>query len=91
MAGPKPKPHPIPYRELRERLTRWGVWENKGRGKGSERLFVQIDPTTKRERSYPIKCHGEGEDVGLGTLKACLRRFEISNKEFWLEREAPDS
>lgn len=84
MAGQKAKPHPIPYRELRSRLMIFGVSENKGRGKGSERLFVQVDPVTGKNRSYPIKCHSEADDVGLGTLKACLRRFGISNDDFWL-------
>lgn len=84
MAGPKAKPHAIPYRELRSRLAAFGVSENKGRGKGSERLFVQANPATGENRSYPIKCHSEGDDVGLGTLKACLRRFGISNDDFWL-------
>jgi hypothetical protein len=76
-------PRVISYRELRERLKAFGVHENKGRGKGSERLFIQIDPATGRNRSYPIKCHGEGDDVGKGTLKACLRRFDITNEQFW--------
>jgi hypothetical protein len=65
-------------------LEVFGVWENHGRGKGSERLFLQRDPVTGKTRSYPIKCHHEGADVGLGTLKACLRRFGISNEDFWL-------
>ena len=84
MPGPKAKPHPISYRELRTRLEVFGVSENRGRGKGSERLFVQTDPVTGTTRAYPIKCHSEGADVGLGTLKACLRRFQISNEDFWL-------
>jgi hypothetical protein len=83
VAGPHAKPHVIAYRELRRRLVLFGVQENKGRGKGSERLFIQRDPLTGRERSYPIKCHSEGDDVGMGTLKACLRRFGISNEDFW--------
>lgn len=58
--------------------------ELPGRGKGSERLFVQTDPVTGTKRFYPIKCHSEGADVGLGTLQACLRRFQISNEDFWL-------
>jgi hypothetical protein len=84
VAGPNPKPHRIPYRELRSRLMMFGVSEIKGRGKGSERLFVQVDTMTGVRRSYPIKCHHEGDDVGMGTLKACLRRFGISNDDFWL-------
>ena len=52
--GPKAKPHPISYRELRRRLEVWGMVEIEGRGKGSERLL------------------------------GCLRRFQISNEEFWL-------
>ncbi|HKA57893.1 MAG TPA: hypothetical protein VKD28_04705 [Gemmatimonadales bacterium] len=84
MAGQKAKPHVLSYRELRKRLEVFGVTEIKGRGKGSERLFVRTDPITGQHRSYPIKCHSEGDDVGMGTLKACLRRFGISNDEFWL-------
>jgi hypothetical protein len=84
VTGPRVQPHPLPYRELRRRLEVFGVWENKGRGKGSERLFLQLDPATGKPRSYPIKCHHEGDEVRLGTLKACLRRFGISNDDFWL-------
>jgi len=84
VGGQKAKPHPIPYRELRERLAIFGVLENKGRGKGSERLFVGIHRITGQKSSYPIKCHNEGSNVGIGTLKACLRRFGISNEEFWI-------
>lgn len=84
MVGPKVQPHPIAYRELRSRLAIFGVVEIKGRGKGSERLFVRTDPVTGQHRSYPIKCHSEGDDVGMGTLCACLRRFGISPHEFWL-------
>lgn len=82
--GRHAQPHPIPYRELRSRLAIFGVTEIPNRGKGSERLFVKTDPATGQRRFYPIKCHSEGADVGMGTLKACLRRFGISNDDFWL-------
>jgi hypothetical protein len=69
---------------LRDRLKQFNVTENKGRGKGSERLLVQRDPATGHERFYPIKCHGEGDELGIGTITAALRRFEIKAEDFWL-------
>lgn len=82
--GPKPKPRRLPYRELLARLKPFGIIENRGRGKGSERLFIRRDPDTGQERSYPIKCHGEGDEQGIGTIVACLRRFDISPEAFWI-------
>ena len=30
-----------------------------------------------RSESYPVKCHGEGTELGKGTLKAIIRRFDL--------------
>jgi len=48
---------PLKYRDLRARLELFGVYENKRRGKGSERMFCGI--VDGEIRSYPTRCHNE--------------------------------
>lgn len=68
------------YRELLAILRQHGITEDKRRGKGSERyLFNPQDPT----KWYTIKCHGEGMQLAIGTLKAIQRRFKIPDDDFW--------
>ena len=37
------------------------------------------------ERSYgvTVKCHGEGNEIGTGALRAALRRLQIDPKDFF--------
>jgi len=48
---------PLRYRDLRRILKSFGIEEEKGRGKGSERIFVGI--VEGRIERYPTKCHNE--------------------------------
>ena len=77
-------PKPLPYRELRKRLKKFGVREVPGRGKGSERMLLKPEsPGSKRGPTYPIKCHGEGDEISVGSIKAALRRFDIDPDKSW--------
>lgn len=52
---------------------------SKNRGKGSERMIYHPN-INGREESYPIKCHGEGDEISKGTLGAIKRRFNLKGK-----------
>jgi hypothetical protein len=54
----------------------------KGRGKGSERILLRPDPPGSNTGSqYPIKDHGDGTEIHIPVIEACLRRFGIT--DFW--------
>lgn len=75
------------YRELKDQVKLYGVLENRQRGKGSERVFFCTkDGVT---RSYPLKCHGENDDVRIGILHAFLRRFglKLNHQNNIIERD----
>lgn len=72
------------YREALERLKKFGVREDKRRGKGSERLWIrETVPGSNKGQRVTVKCHSEGQDIGTGTLRAALRRFDIRPEEFF--------
>jgi hypothetical protein len=48
----------------------------KARGKGSERMIYHPN-INGRAASYPVRCHGEGDEIPIGTLKAIIRRFDL--------------
>ena len=85
---PRARAHPLRYSELRRRLEAFGATELLHRGKGSERIFIRRDPLRGQERTYPIKCHGQHTELGIGTIAACLRRLGFNKDEvdqFWSE------
>lgn len=49
---------------------------SNSRGKGSDRMIFHPD-VGGQKRSYPIKCHGEGCELGKGAISALVRRFEL--------------
>ena len=51
------------------------------RAKGSERMLYHPD-VKGRPESYPLKCHGEGDDVRKGHLAAIRRRFRLPHDFF---------
>ena len=71
---------PKPYRfnrlrrELRKYDKRFEFWEN--RGKGSERMLYHPD-IDGRPESFPLKCHGEGTEIGRGAIRGIIRRFKL--------------
>jgi hypothetical protein len=78
---------PLKYRDLRRRLKRYGIQENKVRGKGSERMFVGY--VHGRLVTYPTKCHHEGDEKPTPVIEAIRRHFclteeyGITDKEFY--------
>jgi len=78
---------PLSFRSLRKILRSFGIQEEKGRGKGSERMFVGV--VDGRVERYPTKCHSEGADKPKAVIKAIRRRFRlteadgVSDKDFY--------
>ena len=66
------------YRELVKKLrkhdSQFEVYAN--RGKGSERMLYHPDINGRAE-PYPLKVHGEGDDIRQGHLAAIRRRFGL--------------
>src|SRR5437899_1336958 len=52
---------------------------HKGRGKGSERIFVGI--VEGRIERYPTKCHNESDVKPKGVIKAIRRRFKLTEDD----------
>jgi len=80
-----PKPSgdkPLKYRELRKKLREFGVQEFRKRGKGSERMLHHPN-INGRPVWYPIKCHGEGDELSKHIVRAARERFNIKLEEFY--------
>lgn len=74
---------PLKYRELRKKLRDFrGVVEKRKRGKGSERMFYHPN-INGRPAFYPVKCHGEGDELSKEVVRAARQRFNISIEEFY--------
>ena len=77
-------PAELRYNQFLNRLKNFGVIEVKDRGKGSEKYLVRpIMPGTTKGPSYTIRCHGRGDRIKAGAIRACLRRLNIDPKDFW--------
>ena len=71
--------HQLTYRRLRKILKSFGIGEEKGRGKGSERMFVGVvDGVITR---YPTKCHNEGDPKPKGVIRAIRRHFHLTEED----------
>ena len=75
---------PLKYRDLRSRLESFGVFENKRRGKGSERMFSGVVDGVIR--SYPTKCHNENDEKPVPVINAIRRCFHLT-PEYWVSDE----
>jgi len=69
---------PLKYHELRRRLKRYHIAENKVRGKGSERMFVGY--VGGRLVRYPTKCHNEGDEKPVPVIEAIRRAFCLTKE-----------
>lgn len=69
------------FRTLKKKLTEIDsdFYFSSNRGKGSERIIYHPNINGRKE-SYPIKCHGEGNEIPKGTLGAIKRRFKLKGK-----------
>ncbi|MEC9361897.1 MAG: type II toxin-antitoxin system HicA family toxin [Pseudomonadota bacterium] len=66
------------YREVLRKLKQHDkrFEEYVQRGKGSHRMLYHPD-VLGRPASYPIPCHGGGDDVRDVYLRAIIRRFNL--------------
>lgn len=67
---------PLKYRNLRKILRRYGIEENKCRGKGSHRMFVAV--VDGQQRRYPVRRHSESDELGAAIVSAVRRRFGLT-------------
>jgi predicted RNA binding protein YcfA (HicA-like mRNA interferase family) len=68
---------PLKYRELRKRLKKRGIVENRVRGKGSERVFKGV--VDGHIVTYPTKCHNEGDEKPIPVIEAIRRAFHLTD------------
>jgi hypothetical protein len=71
---------PTRYRDLLRLVSKYGVFEDPKRGKGSERLWIREMPDGSK-RSIPVTCHGTSYVVGVGLIKAIRRRFMLTSSD----------
>jgi 20S proteasome alpha/beta subunit len=76
---PKPKRYSEVIRRLRKHDKQFAVADR--RGKGSERMIYHPD-IGGSSASYPVTCHGMGTEIGVGMLKAIIRRFNLPDDIF---------
>jgi len=70
---------PLKYRRLLRILKRFNVYEDRERGKGSERMLCgMVDGHLQR---YPIRCHSESEEKPRAVVKAVRRRFCLTKED----------
>jgi hypothetical protein len=74
---------PLSYRDLRKRLKKYGV-EERRHGKGSHRIFIRPNvPGGNKGPQYPVRCHGEGDEIKAPVINALLRVLNIDPNDFW--------
>ena len=71
---------PAKYRDLLKLASRYGVYEDAMRAKGSERMWIRELPDRSR-RSIPVTCHGAGYVIGVGLVKAIRRRLLLTSQD----------
>lgn len=67
---------PLKYRELLKILRRYGIADDKKRGKGSHRMLVGVVGGVLVR--HPIKCHNEGEDKPRAVVASVRRVFRLT-------------
>jgi hypothetical protein len=70
---------PLKYRRLLRILKRFNAYEEKKRGKGSERMLCRV--VEGRLERFPIRCHNENEDKPRAVVKAVRRRFRLTKED----------
>ena len=69
----------LKYRDLLKILKKFGVFEDKTRGKGSERLLVRIVSGVRCMIS--TKCHKEGDQKPKAVIAAIRRRLKLTPED----------
>jgi hypothetical protein len=70
---------PLQYRRLVRIIKRFGGFEDKRRGKGSERMLCRM--VEGRLERYPIRCHNEGEVKPRAVVRAIRRRLRLTKED----------
>ena len=70
---------PLKYRRLLRLLKRFNVYEERKRGKGSERMLCRM--VEGRLERFPIRCHSESEEKPRAVIKALRRRFRLTKED----------
>lgn len=70
----------ISYRDLAERLSRFGAVEDAARGKGGHRLWIRRLPDGRMAR-VAIPFHGAGRDVPFGIIRSVRRRLGLTMQD----------
>ena len=71
----------LKYRDLRARLSRFGVSEQSRRGKGSHRMFIKV--IEGRPVIDFVTCHNEGADISRKVVEHIREKFQISFEDFY--------
>ena len=64
------------------RLSKFGIVEARQRGSHII-LLKPLSPGSKKGPTYPVPCHKPTEEVSPYILRSVLRRFGISEDDFW--------
>lgn len=76
---------PLKHRVLLKILRRYGVIEDRSRGKGGHSLLIrQVNGKRKR---YPISAHGRGTEHCDHVVKAVRRAFSLTAEDSVSDQE----
>ena len=82
MSPPSPnRDKVLKYRDLRARLSRFGVIEQPARGKGSHRMFIKV--IEGRPVIDFVTCHNEGDDISRKVVGHIREKFQIPFSDFY--------
>ena len=79
MSRLKPLKFRVIIKRLRKHDKRFEVHVKEG--KGSHRMISHPD-ILGRPVSYPVICHGEGDEVYVGIIRDLIRRFDLPRNVF---------
>jgi len=71
---------PTKYQDLLRMVSKYGVFEDAQRAKGSERLWIR-ELLDGSRRTIPVTCHGHGYVIGVGLIKAIRRRLLLTSHD----------
>ncbi|GEM_PF-1506982 len=71
----------LKYRDLRAKLSRFGVSEQSNRGKGSHRMFMKV--IEGRPVIDFVTCHNEGDDISRKVVGHIREKFQIPLGDFY--------
>lgn len=69
----------LSYRNLRRILSRFGIQEDKKRGKGSHRMLVGV--VSGQIVRYPVKCHNESQEFPRSWVASVRKAFKLTPED----------